>query len=141
MPRRQSFKIRSDLLNPGLDISLLLNRVLGEARNNNHVLLPSAQDQLKKYLIQAKNQGNINSERDVIVGATALIVAGARETTKHRIFVRDINKGWVNLRRCPGNLPPPKCMRRSIIDVELDLRKKLPEFSNMVDAIIKEQKQ
>jgi len=115
----------------------VINSVANEISKSGIRVMPSAKDQLTKYLLQARRKGTLTTNQEIVIGASALITASAEISPKRKITTKDIDLAWEKLRRCPGNLPPPKCMRRSIIEHERTLRTELHGFAEIVDAIKK----
>lgn len=133
---KKRYTKRSRLLQEKNATASILNRVVSEVGKSGIKVAPSAQDQLTRILLRARMNGTLSTNKEAVIGASALIMAGAQVSKGSQVTVGDLEIAWMSfLRRCPGNLPPPKCIRRSVL-LNIDaLREGLPGFAKVIDGI------
>jgi hypothetical protein len=109
--------------------------VAGELRKQGFLVYPSTISRVSSYMGRAIKKHAIESDEELALGTSALILAGSQEALLEgvrAIKVHHINSAWVNrLRHCPGNLPPHKCIKRSVIGRRMTLSEKLPMLDEM----------
>lgn len=132
-------------LPPGIDLTdLTIHRVTQIANSKGYVVLPKTKRLLRVYLNKAQANKLIKTDRDLQLGASALVTVGIeaakeKKVQKRRVLIGDINRGYIKLVRevpelvaGPGNHRPDLCLLRTVIERETIVRKQVSGLNEFI---------